>query len=312
MRRPNRPELALILLLSGVDLTGVLLQSSMFKYVVLRAQGQVDDRCTLGVTLASWSTLRWELETEVQNTRPLSDAIPDDGIFRWETPNGPVWTPKADDVGSIMAAIFFRRSRWMSIDATDLVPVRPGDVVMDAGAHLGESTRNALRLGASLVIAIEPAPENLRAMRRNLTAQIAEGGIVIIEKGVYDHEGVLSFETHKSWDGAFREQHETHGGKGKIEQLPVTTIDALVAQLKLTRLDFIKMDIEGSETYALKGAIDTLRRFKPRLAIGTYHRPGDLEEIHQIVLKANPAYRETPSRCFERDGRVFPNLLYYY
>jgi FkbM family methyltransferase len=311
MRRLYRPELALVLLLSGVDQTSAFLQSSIFKYVVLRAQGQVDDRCTLGVTLASWSTLRWELETEVQSSQQLSGAIPDDGIFRWETPNGPVWTPKADDVGSIMAAIFFRKSRWMSVDATDLVPIRPGDVVIDAGAHLGESTRNALRLGASLVISVEPAPENLRALRRNLAVQIAQGGIVIIEKGVYDHEGVLAFETHKSWDGEFRESGTAEHG-GKIEQLPVTTIDALVAQLKLTRLDFIKMDIEGSETYALKGATDSLRRFKPRLAIGTYHRPGDLDGIHEIVLKANPAYREMPSRCFEKDGRVFPNLLYYY
>jgi FkbM family methyltransferase len=160
------------------------------------------------------------------------------------------------------------------------------------------------------VIAIEPAPANVRAFRRNLATQIAGGRIVIVEKGVYDREGVLSFENHQSWSGEFVEQHEAHGGA--IEQLPVTTIDALVAQLKLTRLDFIKMDIEGSEPYALKGATNTLRRFKPRLAIGTYHRPGDLESIHEIVMKANPAYREAPSRCFERDGRVFPNLLYYY
>jgi FkbM family methyltransferase len=311
MRRVTRYALTLIVLLAVAALTGVFLRSSTFRYVKLRAQGQVDDRCTLGVTLASWSTLRWELEQEVENTPQPSAAIPDDGMVRWETRNGPVWTPKADDVGSIMAATFFRRSRWMSIDATDLVPIQPGDVVMDAGAHLGESTRNALRLGASMVIAIEPAPENLRVLRRNLAAQIAEGRIVIVEKGVYDHEGVLSFETHKSWDGEFRESGIAEHG-GKIEQLAVTTIDALVAQLKLTRLDFIKMDIEGSETYALKGATETLRRFKPRLAIGTYHRPGDLEGIHQVVLKTNPAYREAPSRCFERDGRVFPNLLYYY
>ena len=310
MRRAARHALTLILLLAAVALTGLFLRSSTFKYVKLRAQGQVDDRCTLGVTLASWSTLRWELEQEVQNTPQLSDAIPDDGMFRWETRNGQVWTPKADDVGSIMAATFFRRSRWMSIDATDLVPIRPGDVVMDAGAHLGESTRNALRLGASMVIAVEPSPDNLRAFRRNLATPIGEGRIVIVETGVYDHEGVLTFESHKSWDGQFVDPHETHGGK--IEQLPVTTIDALVAQLKLTRLDFIKMDIEGSEPYALKGAAETLRRFKPRLAIGTYHRPGDLEGIHQIVMKTNPGYREVPSRCFERDGRVFPNLLYYY
>jgi FkbM family methyltransferase len=79
---------------------------------------------------------------------------------------------------------------------------------------------------------------------------------------VYDHEGVLAFESHKSWDGQFVDQHEAHGGK--IEQLPVTTIDALVTQLKLSRVDFIEMDIEGSETFALKGATDTQQRFNNR------------------------------------------------
>ena len=310
MRRAVRYGLILVLLLAVAALSRVFLRSETYKYIKLRVHGQVDDRCTLTVTLASWETQRWEIETEVANTPLQSAAIPDDGLFRWETRNGPVWTPKADDVGTILAAIFYRKSRWMSVDATDLVPIRPGDVVMDAGAHLGESTRNALGLGASMVIAIEPSPDNVRAFRRNLATQIAGGRIVIVEKGVYDHEGVLEFENHKSWDGQFVDEHGAHGGK--IEQLPVTTIDALVAQLKLTRLDFIKMDIEGSEPYALKGATDTLRRFKPRLAIGTYHRPGDLEAIHQIVLKANPAYKEAPSRCFVRDGRVFPNLLYYY
>jgi FkbM family methyltransferase len=311
MRRALRYIAILILLLAvAVPSARAFLRSETFKYIKLRAHGQVDDRCTLSVTLASWSTLRWELETEIANTPPPSAVVPDDGLFRWETRSGPVWTPKADDVGSIVAAIFHRKSRWASVDGTDLVPIQPGDVVIDAGAHVGESTRNALLLGASKVIAIEPEPANLRALRRNLAAQLADGRIVIVEKGVYDHEGVLEFETHKSWDGQFVDEHGAHGGA--IERLPVTTIDALVAQLKLTRLDFIKMDIEGSEPYALKGAAETLRRFKPRLAIGTYHRPGDLDAIHQAVMKINPAYTEAPSRCFERDGRVFPNLLYYY
>jgi FkbM family methyltransferase len=310
MRRVVRYGLILMVLLAVAALSGPFMRSETFKYIKLRVNGKVDSRCSHSVTLASWSTLRWELETEVANTPLPSAAIPDDGLFRWDTRDGPVWTPKADDVGSILAAIFYRKSRWMSVDGTDHVPIQPGDVVIDAGAHLGESTRNALRLGASKVIAIEPSPDNVRAFRRNLATQLADGRIVVVEKGVYDHEGILAFEGHKSWNGEFVDQHAAHGGP--IEQLPVTTIDALVAQLKLTRLDFIKMDIEGSETYALKGATETLRRFKPRLAIGTYHRPGDLEGIHQIVLKANPAYREAPSRCFERDGKVFPNLLYYY
>jgi hypothetical protein len=141
MRRAVLYGLVLILLLVAAAISRDFMQGPTFEYIKLRAQGQVDDRCTLGVTLASWSTLRWELETEVANTPLQSAAIPDDGLFRWDTRDGPVWTPKADDVGTILAATFYRRSRWAVIDATDLVPIRQGDVVMDAGAHLGVLAR---------------------------------------------------------------------------------------------------------------------------------------------------------------------------
>ena len=56
-----------------------------------------------------------------------------------------------------------------------------------------------------------------------------------------------------------------------IADLPVLTLDAIVAQSRLNRVDFIKMDIEGSEHFALRSARGTLRRFKPRMAIYTYH-----------------------------------------
>ena len=50
---------------------------------------------------------------------------------------------------------------------------------------------------------------------------------------------------------------------GETIQLPVTTVDAVIADLKLERVDFIKMDIEGSEPQALRGASGTLARFRP-------------------------------------------------
>jgi FkbM family methyltransferase len=263
------------------------------------------------VTEAGFARAAAEIKDAIATQRQPSEAIPDTGVFRWETPRGTVWTPKADDIGGIMAGIYFRAPRWATIDATDIIPVRPGDVVMDTGAHLGESTRHALQLGASLVIAVEPATANLQAFRRNLASHIAAERVVIIEKGVYDREGVLSFTTRESWGGSFHEKNDVHGHETDAP-LPITTVDAIVTQLRLTRLDFIKMDIEGSEPYALAGARETLRRFKPRLAIGTYHRPGDLEAIQRVVMQANPDYREVPSRCMIYNGWIFPNLLFYY
>ena len=49
--------------------------------------------------------------------------------------------------------------------------------------------------------------------------------------------------------------------------VPVTTLDALTRQIPLDRLDLIKLDIEGSELEALKGATETIRRFNPRFVM---------------------------------------------
>lgn len=58
-----------------------------------------------------------------------------------------------------------------------------------------------------------------------------------------------------------------------------TTIDQLVSEQQIDRVDFIKMDIEGAELNALKGAEAVIRKFKPTLAIALYHR---VEDFYQI------------------------------
>lgn len=59
----------------------------------------------------------------------------------------------------------------------------------------------------------------------------------------------------------------------------------------LARVDFIKMDIEGSEAAALQGAAQTLARHRPRLAISAYHMPADLWELPALIRELNPGYR---------------------
>jgi hypothetical protein len=53
------------------------------------------------------------------------------------------------------------------------------------------------------------------------------------------------------------------------------TIDSLVTEGVMPRIDFIKMDVEGSELPALVGAEAALRQWRPKLAISLYHRPED-------------------------------------
>jgi FkbM family methyltransferase len=69
------------------------------------------------------------------------------------------------------------------------------------------------------------------------------------------------------------------------------TIDDLVKTKKLPRMDFIKMDVEGAELAALKGAEHTLRRFKPKLAICVYHRLEDFFDIPDYLASLQLGYR---------------------
>lgn len=69
------------------------------------------------------------------------------------------------------------------------------------------------------------------------------------------------------------------------------TIDGLVHELRLPRVDFIKMDIEGAEMQALAGARATISRWKPRLAISAYHLYDDFFRIPERICEINPAYK---------------------
>lgn len=85
--------------------------------------------------------------------------------------------------------------------------------------------------------------------------------------------------------------------------MPLTTIDRIVDELHLQRVDLIKMDIEGSEKPALQGAARTIRRFNPRLTIATEHNADDYKAIPDYC---EPSFRPTLSDvdpvCTNLDG----------
>jgi FkbM family methyltransferase len=74
-------------------------------------------------------------------------------------------------------------------------------------------------------------------------------------------------------------------------EVKTLSIDDMVRDKKLPRVDFIKMDIEGAELPALKGALDTLNRFKPTLAICVYHKADDWISIPLFINSLNLGYK---------------------
>ena len=66
------------------------------------------------------------------------------------------------------------------------------------------------------------------------------------------------------------------------------TLDEVFEDKSIT---FIKMDVEGAEYEALRGAEQTIRTQRPKLAISIYHKPEDILDLPQLLLSYQPEYR---------------------
>ena len=166
------------------------------------------------------------------------------------------------------------------------IAVEPGDRVIDAGACFGDTTLAFADAAGSggRVHAFEIIPGNLAVARHNLSLNPRFASSVHFSaEALGERCGTLY--VHGGGTGAMVSTAPS------AEPVAVTTIDDYVRREALERIDFIKMDIEGSETAALRGATDTLRRFRPKLAISLYHRPVDLWQIPLWVDSLGLGYR---------------------
>jgi hypothetical protein len=74
-------------------------------------------------------------------------------------------------------------------------------------------------------------------------------------------------------------------------RISTLSIDDFVKRNRIPKVDFIKMDIEGAELSALRGAVETLKTSKPKLAIAVYHDVNDLVQIPTFLSELNLGYR---------------------
>ena len=157
---------------------------------------------------------------------------------------------------------------------------RAGDVVLDCGAFTGNTSLYfAQKVGpAGKVFAFEPIPSIFEKLKKN-TAGVAN--IKAIKAAVTGHSGVIDFEER----GAGSYQSEF----GSLE-VKAVGIDDFCRSTRLSRVDFIKMDIEGSEEAALRGAAETIKRFRPRMALSAYHKSVDIVNLPVLVHDLAPGY----------------------
>jgi FkbM family methyltransferase len=144
------------------------------------------------------------------------------GLKLWATPDGDYWTPKDTDLRFVLA------EQIRDIYSSDGVTVRPGDVVLDCGANVGTFTKKALSKGARLVVAIEPSPANVAALKRTFAKEVEQGKVIIYPKGVWDKDDTLSMFVYQNsaLDSFILGARWEEKGKPVEVKLPLTTIDS--------------------------------------------------------------------------------------
>lgn len=142
--------------------------------------------------------------------------------------------------------------------------IAPGMIVYDVGAHVGYLSMMASRqVGpAGKVVAFEPLALNLRYLRGHIRANGLDN-IAVVEACVSELPGMVHFDTHKGTGRGYLVQ----GDNGAMRAI---SIDEEVLSRRLPAPGFIKMDVEGAELLALRGAERTLRAHRPALVLSVH------------------------------------------
>jgi FkbM family methyltransferase len=142
-------------------------------------------------------------------------------------------------------------------------------VVVDVGANVGLfSCLAAARVGdAGRVVAFEPIPANLRYLRRNVAQNGYSDRVRIEEKAVGEDVGTVDIFMVKGSIGTHSISARNAANSTESVSVPVTNLDTYAEENGLSRIDALKVDVEGYEGHVLRGATAVLKRDRPSLFV---------------------------------------------
>ena len=169
----------------------------------------------------------------------------------------------------------------------DIFKLSQNEIFIDCGAYIGDTIRNFIKICNNRykkIVAFEPEPTLFHKLKQNNFPSC-----ICINGGVWKNKDNLPFLALGS-AGSRLELADTSGNcnPNQLINVPVYKIDDTSACSDMT---FLKMDIEGSELNALKGAEKTIRKNKPKLAVCIYHSDTDMLEIPLWILSLNMGYK---------------------
>lgn len=164
----------------------------------------------------------------------------------------------------------------------DFCSVAESDTVLDFGAFNGNSSVALARHCTNgVVYAFEPNPFLWDSLNNNISRSGSKN-IEVIQSGVGSQSGQIGFKR----DGAASRIDP----KGDLK-VDIVVPDQWVQERQLSKVDFLKFDIEGYEQNALQGCQDIIKRYRPKIAISVYHLFNDLTVLPFRIRELSEWYR---------------------
>ena len=190
------------------------------------------------------------------------------------------------DAQGVLSTFFLEQYRFNRGGCPE-IDVRKGDIVVDGGGCLGDTALYAACRAKETgqVFCFEFDSDNLVSINGNLDLNPGmKSRIHVMPFALWDRSGEAV-----GVDGEGPSTRITAQTDGRSVQS--MAIDDLITRGMVDRIDFIKLDIEGAELRALKGAEMVLRKYRPRLAISVYHQEKDMWEIPMWIHGLGLDYR---------------------
>ena len=170
----------------------------------------------------------------------------------------------------------------------NIVKAEKADIVLDCGACYGDTALYfSEKTNGANVYSFEFLPENVEIFNKNIDLNPQyKNNIKLIQRPVSETSGEKLYAVPNGPGTSIT----SYKSEGAVE-LETISIDDFVQQNNIEKIDFIKMDIEGSEEAALKGAIKTIRKYKPKLAVCAYHKKDDLTVLPALIKEILPEYK---------------------
>lgn len=172
----------------------------------------------------------------------------------------------------------------------DFIEVSKGDYVIDAGGCWGDTALYFANKtgGNGRVYSVEFIPNNLSVLNRNISLNQNLSDIIeVIQKPLWNESSVPVY--YKDRGPASRVSFNDFAEKDGVTE--TLSIDEISKNYNVEKIDFIKMDIEGAELPALNGAFNTIEKFKPKLAIASYHNLNQFVDIPLWINEHFPEYK---------------------